>query len=70
MEGLDMEVRERALSAHKRREIAVRAHVDPRSVDRVLRGEPLRESVKERVLEALARDRARPREHAAERRPR
>jgi len=65
-----MEVeRERVLSAHKRREIAVLAHVDPRSVDRVLRNEPLRASVRERVLEALERDRGRPRD-AAERRPR
>jgi hypothetical protein len=33
--------------------LSIRAHVDPRSVRRLLRGEPVRPTIRERILEAI-----------------
>ena len=43
----------RAYDAHRLRMIAVAASCDPRSVVRVLRGEPIRSSVGERIAWAI-----------------
>lgn len=43
------------LTAHQARKVAVAASVDPRTVRRVLRGDPVRSSTGARVRTALAR---------------
>jgi hypothetical protein len=45
----------RPLSAHERRRIAVAAVVDPRTVDRYLRGLPVASTCGARIQEALRR---------------
>ena len=49
----------RVPAAHILRRVAVLADVDPRSAGRYFRGEPLRESVRERVQRAVANLRSR-----------
>ena len=43
----------RELDAHELRMIAARAYADPRSVEKVLRGQPLRSSVALRIQDAI-----------------
>jgi hypothetical protein len=43
----------RVMDAHRLRMVAVAASCDPRSVEKVLRGEPIRSSVAERITWAI-----------------
>jgi hypothetical protein len=54
VEHMDVTEIQRTLDAHELRTVAVAAACDPRSVQRVLRGEPMRSSVLSRIERAIA----------------